>query len=520
MGELASDLLASGMELRETHISWVFLGERDVFKVKKPVALGFLDFSTREKRRLACEAEVRLNRRLTPDVYRGVLPVTRDRDGRHQFGGEGEPVDWAVLMKRLPDSDRADIRLERGRLEGKDVERIAERIARFHEEVGASETAAAFGTVEAIRFNVVENFEQTRSTLGEFLAPEQIRELEAWQLRFLSEHGALFAERRERGRIRDGHGDLRLEHVYLMGQEGIEILDCIEFNDRFRYADACADVVFLAMDLAWHGRVDLAERFLARYARAAGDYDLYRVADFYESYRAFVRGKIASMRAFDETASLEARERASAEARRYFLLALASEREPLVPPRIIAVGGLIASGKSTLADALGEAIAAPVVDADRTRKSLAGVGPEDPLPEKPWQGFYSPELTAKVYEELFRRASAVLSSGRPVILDASFRSRSHRERARNLARENGIPFTFVECRAPEDVCRRRLRERETMRTVTDARIELFDSFRASFEPVDDLSPSERLVVDTGLPLTPARLREVVSSFEADPRVPR
>jgi aminoglycoside phosphotransferase family enzyme/predicted kinase len=519
MGEITSDLLAPGMELRETHISWVFLGERDVFKLKKPVSLGFLDFSTREKRRLACEAEVHLNRRLAPDIYRGVVPVTLDRGGRHRFGGKGEPVDWVVVMKRLPDSDRSDVRLARGELSGRDVERIAERIARFHREVGPSETASAFGTVEAIRFNVVENFEQTRSTLGKFLEPEQVRELEEWQLGFLSEQGALFAERRDRGRIRDGHGDLRLEHVYLGDGSEIEILDCIEFNDRFRYADVCADVVFLAMDLAWHGRVDLAERFLARYAREESDYDLYRVVDFYESYRAFVRGKIASMRAFDESASLEARERAAAEARRYFLLALASEREPLVPPRLIAVGGLIASGKSTLADALSEGIAAPVVDADRTRKSLAGVGPEDPLPEKPWQGFYSPELTARVYDEMFRRASAVLSSGRPVILDASFRARSHREQLRRLARENGIPFTFIECRAPEDVCRKRLRKRESMRTVTDARIELFDSFASSWEPVEELSPGELLVVDTRRPLTPARLREVASSFEAGRHAP-
>jgi aminoglycoside phosphotransferase family enzyme/predicted kinase len=519
MGEIASDLLAPGMELRETHISWVFLGERDVFKVKKPVSLGFLDFSTKEKRRLACEAEVHLNRRLAPDIYRGVLPVTLDRQGRHRFGGEGEPVDWAVLMKRLPDSHRSDLRLGRGELDGEDVEHIADRIARFHREIGPSETAAAFGTVEAIRFNVVENFEQTRSTLGKFLEPAQVRELEEWQLGFLSEHGALFEERRAFGRIRDGHGDLRLEHVYLGDKGEIEILDCIEFNDRFRYADVCADVVFLAMDLAWHGRVDLAERFLARYAREEGDYDLYRVVDFYESYRAFVRGKIASMRAFDESASLEVRERAAAEARRYFLLALASEREPLVPPRLIAVGGLIASGKSTLADALGAAIAAPVVDSDRTRKSLAGVGPEDPLPEKPWQGFYSPALTERVYEEMFRRASAVLSSGRPVILDASFRARSHRERARRLALENGVPFTFVECRASEEACRKRLREREAKRTVTDARVELFDSFASSWEPVEEVSPSELLVVDTGLPLTPSRLREIVSSFEADRPTP-
>jgi len=497
MGTKAVDLLPPGMELRETHISWVFLGGDEVFKVKKPVSLGFLDFSTIEKRREACEAEVRLNRRLAPDVYRGVVPVIRDAFGQHRFGPDGNPVDWAVHMKRLPDSHRADVRLERGELTGEDIELVAGRVARFHHQCGPSALAEPYGTVEAIRFNVLENFQQTRSTIGQYLGPDQVKELEAWQLRFLNERRSLFEERLRSGRVRDGHGDLRLEHVYLDEQGGVTILDCIEFNERFRFADVCADVVFLAMDLAWHDRVDLAERFIARYAREAGDYDLYPLMDFYQSYRAFVRGKIASMTAHDVAASLRARERAAAEARRYFLLALASERQSLVPARVIAVGGVIGSGKSTLADALGREMPAPVVDADRTRKQLAGIAPEDPLPESLWTGFYSLEFTRNVYSELCRRASAVLSTGRPVILDASFRARAHRAEAKRLAQANGMPFVFVECRAPDDLCRERLREREKTRTVSDGRIEVFDDFARSWEPVDELDPSEHVILDTG-----------------------
>jgi predicted kinase len=250
------------------------------------------------------------------------------------------------------------------------------------------------------------------------------------------------------------------------------------------------------MDLAWHDRVDLAERFIARYAREAGDYDLYPLVDFYQSYRAFVRGKIASMTAGDEAASLRTRERAFAEARRYFLLALASERQSLVPARVIAVGGVIASGKSSLANALGREMPAPVVDADRTRKQLAGVAPEDPLPERSWMGFYSPEFTRKVYSELCRRASAVLSSGRPVILDASFRARAHRAEAKRLAQANGMPFVFVECRARDELCRERLHEREKKRTVSDGRIEVFDDFARSWEPADELEPAEHVILDT------------------------
>jgi aminoglycoside phosphotransferase family enzyme/predicted kinase len=517
MSPLVNDLLGSDIELRETHISWVFLGSEYVYKVKKPVSLGFLDFSTRQKRHEACQAEVRLNSRLAPDVYLGVVPVTLDASGRHRFGGKGEPVDWAVHMKRLPDAHRADVRLERGELTGEALEAVAERIAGFHHECGPSAPAEPFGTVESIRFNVLENFEQTKSTIGEYLGADQVKELEAWQLRFLSERRSLFEERLRTGRIRDGHGDLRLEHVYLDERGDVTILDCIEFNERFRFADVCADVVFLAMDLAWHDRVDLAERFLARYAREAGDYDLYPLVDFYQSYRAFVRGKIASMTAFGETVSLKARERAASEARRYFLLALASERQALVPPRVVAVGGIIASGKSTLAEALGREMRAPVVDADRTRKGLAGVAPEKPLPEGPFAGFYSKEFTARVYSELCRRASAVLASGRPVILDASFRARAHRDEARRLARESGVPFVFVECRAPEEVCRERLREREKKRTVSDGRLEVFGDFARSWEPVDELDPSEHAVVDTSQPLAASvkRLKRDLAIMEEE-----
>jgi hypothetical protein len=488
------------MELRETHISWVFLGDKDAFKVKKPVSLGFLDFGTIEKRRRACEAEVQLNRRLAPDVYLGVVPVTLDASGRHRFGGEGATVDWAVHMKRLPDAHRADVRMERNELGGEDVERIAERVARFHRECGASETAAQFGTVDAIRFNVIENFEQTKASIHRYLDPDQVKELEVSQLRFLKERRSLFEERLRRGRVRDGHGDLRLEHVYLDENGEVAILDCIEFNERFRFADVCADVVFLAMDLAWHRRVDLAERLIARYARDADDYDLYPLADFYQSYRAFVRGKIASMTASEETASLKARERAAAEARRYFLLALASERKPLVPARVVAIGGVIASGKSTFASALGREMPAPVVDADRTRKHLAGVAAEHPLPERPWSGFYSQEFTKQVYSELCRRGSAVLESGRPVVLDASFRARAQRAEAKRLASNNGVPFVFVECRAPDELCRKRLREREKTRSVSDGRLEVFDDFVRSWEPVEELDPSEHVVVDTSEPI--------------------
>jgi hypothetical protein len=353
---------------------------------------------------------------------------------------------------------------------------------------------------DAIRVNVVENFEQTRAQVGRFLDPGEAAEIERWQLGFLRERAALFEARVAAGRVRDGHGDLCLEHVYLGPGDAVTVIDCIEFNDRFRCADVCADVAFLSMDLAWHGRVDLAERLLARYARDANDYDLYPLVDFYESNRAYVRAKVATLLAGDEGAPAEVRAREAREARRYFLLALAAERRPLVAPSVVAVGGVIASGKSTVADALAAELGAPVVEADRTRKHLLGVAPTQRVYDGAWQGAYDPAFTERAYAEVLRRAAVVLDSGRPVVLDASFRTAAMRRAARELARARGVPFVFVECRAPREVCRARLAQRAREEGVSDGRLEVFDAFVARWEPVTELPAGEHVVIDTTAPL--------------------
>ncbi len=496
MGTLKADLEASGFELVETHISWVFLGTEEVFKVKRPVDLGFLDFTTLERRRAACDAELRLNRRLASNVYLDVVPVTVDASGVHQIAGEGATVDWAVRMRRLAIEGRADELLRRGLLTPKHIDTLAVLIARFHDGARCDAETSKHGDVRTIRKNIEENFEQTRSSIGDYLTPEQAREIEAWQVQTLR-NDAPFVARTAAARVRDGHGDLRLEHVYFASDGSISIIDCIEFNERFRYGDVCADIAFLSMDLAWHGRVDLAERFLARYARESKDYELYSVVNFYESYRAFVRGKVASLLASDTEASPEARERARQEARRYFVLSLAFERPPLVPPRVVAVGGMIAAGKSRTSATIGDLLAAPVLSSDRTRKQLVDRKPTERLPGGAWSGAYSARATEAVYGELLRLADIVLSSGRPVVIDASFRTGAMREAARRLANRHGVPFMLVECRAPRALILDRLAARESGGThESDARTDLLEEFEKHFEPIDELQPSEYVQLDT------------------------
>lgn len=460
----------------ETHISWVYLTPTEAWKLKKPVNLGFLDYTNPELRKQACENEVRLNRRLAPDVYLGVVSLGRNAAGQLVPGGD-PPVDWAVRMRRLSDDDRANARLARGALSVDHIDLVAARVADFH--ASCPVAPPEFARPELIAHNIVENFAQADDCPAQLLGLEAALEVEAWQLGWMHRNVDLLEARGRDGYVRDGHGDLRLDHVYL-GDDGVRIIDCIEFNERFRYADVAADVAFLSMDLARSQHPQLAERLLARYVRSTGDFDLYRLIDFYESYRAFVRGKIGCMSL--TTGAASDLEEARRNTRTYFLMAQACGRPSLVPPRVVAVGGLIGAGKSTVADALSFALGCPTIEADRTRKELMGAKPTDNLASGTFINAYSREMTERVYDELMARAAPVLRSGRSVVLDASFRKACLRDKASALADRHGVPFRFVECVAPEAELRHRLRMRKREETASDATADLLDAFMASYEP--------------------------------------
>lgn len=473
------------VRLIETHISWVLLGP-DVYKIKKPVRLPFLDFSYFEAREQACRTEVRINRRLAPRTYHGVVPVRRRADGRYTFGAGGAVVDWAVRMRRLDDGGRADILLENGALRREHLDALASGIAEFHADSPSTPRFARYGAPEVVERNVIDNFAALREHLGRYVRDEAASEIERWQLAFVRGRRDVFERRMIDGAVREGHGDLRLEHVFFH-EDGtdFEVIDGIEFDERYRCGDVAADVAFLAMDLARCGRVDFAERFLAMYARASNDYDLYRVVDFYESYRACVRAKISAMSGRPD-------------ARRELLLAQSARRRAILDPVLIAVAGGIASGKSTLAERLGEELSAPVVDADRTRKHMLGLAPtaHGSSETNAWQGAYDPRFSDLVYEEVLRRADAVLASGRPVVVDASFRTKKAREAAERLASAHNVPFRLLECVAPTDVCRQRLVARDRKTSVSDATPGIYEAFVAGYEPICELPPTEHVRIDT------------------------
>lgn len=511
MGTLIADL-AQSRSLIETHISWVLLGDEDVYKIKRPVNLGFLDFTTLEARRTACHDEVRLNSRLSNDVYLGVLPITRDTAGVHVIDAPNRNerrdrskdsgdkpstvVDYCVHMRRLSDADRLDHLLGAAALLPAHVRELAAHLARFHASATTDATIAQYGSVATIRRNVEENFAQTSEHLGEFLTPNEVQELQRSQLQFLERNSELLKRRITEGRIRDGHGDLRLEHVY-SAATGFQILDCIEFNDRFRYADTCADLAFLSMDLRHWERPELAELLLASYAEESGDFDLFTLADFYESYRAVVRAKVNLFVAVNPECPPERRSHARQETQRYLTQALLSNK-PRPVGQVVAVGGMIGAGKSHTCSLLSQWFSCPVVSSDRMRKRRLAVDRYTAVHDPSFTGAYAPNVTRETYDALLRTASCIVGSGRTVILDASFRSKDERTRLREWCARIGAGFSFIECTAPTAVLRERLRRRAEGPSVSDGREDIFDAFAASYEPPDELPASHRHKLDTTL----------------------
>ena len=306
------------VELVQTQMSFVFLADRFVYKVKKPVNLGYLDYTTLENRRLYCHREVELNQRLCSDLYHGVVAITRHNDS-YSLGGQGKPVEYAVKMSRLPGDKMMDVLLRENRVSTEMIGRLAEKLADFHRQAETGPEISAFGRLAVIRQNTEENFSQTEQYIGKAVPRLQHRRIRDYMRNFIKDNAALFEGRVTGRRIRDCHGDLHTAHVCF--SDGICIYDCIEFNDRFRYGDVASEVAFLVMDLDHHGRADLGRSFVNAYTELSQDEELKKLLNFYRSYRAYIRGKVACFKLDDPHISEEEKERALTSARQYFELA-------------------------------------------------------------------------------------------------------------------------------------------------------------------------------------------------------
>ncbi|MBE0480401.1 MAG: hypothetical protein IBX68_05420 [Dehalococcoidia bacterium] len=306
------------VDLIQTQISAVFLAGQYVYKIKKPVDFGFLDFTTLEKRRYYCQQELILNRRLCPDTYLDVVPVTRVGN-EYKVEGSGPAVEYAVKMLPLPHERMMDRLLEKGEITPAMVTRLAGKLVDFHERSGLSPDKAGIGGLDTVMQNTEENFDQVEGYINRTITRDQYDTTRIYAYSFLKKDSELFARRIREGRIKDCHGDLHLSHICF--ENDICIYDCIEFNDRFRYIDVASEVAFLAMDLDYHGRSDLAQRFVKDYVNASGDSEMLSLLNFYKCYRAYVRGKVEGFKLEDANIPQAEKSKTTAIARKYFGLA-------------------------------------------------------------------------------------------------------------------------------------------------------------------------------------------------------
>lgn len=450
------------VDVRHTHISAVFLAGHFVYKVKKPVELGFLDFSTLAKRRHYCEEEVRLNRRLAADVYLGVVPVTRDAGGV-RVEGDGEVCEWAVKMRRLPDEATLQRRLPRGEVGVQVVEALARKIAAFHAQAESGPPVSAFGRFEMVAGNARENFEQAVAHVGTTVSEAVFARTRALTEESLARHRPLIESRAERGVPRDSHGDLRLGHVYYFPDRkppgDLVIIDCIEFNERFRFADPVSDMAFLVMGLMLQGHRELGQAFTEAYFLASGDDEGRGLVPFYTSYRAVVRGKVEGLKLARPEISDADRAVAFVKARGSWLLALGELEAPGRKPCLVLVGGLPGTGKSTLARALAERAGFRVIRSDLARKELAVAAGKEPGPSAFAEGIYAAEWTERTYAECLRRAEGLLFEGERVLVDANFREEAWRWAFLEAATRWSVLGGLLLCQAEPDVVRDRLASR-------------------------------------------------------------
>jgi aminoglycoside phosphotransferase family enzyme len=307
------------IELTQTHISFVFLTENLVYKVKKAVNLAFLDFTTLEKRRFFCEKELELNKRLCPHMYLEVVPI--NRSNVIKIKGKGETVEYAVKMKRMPQEKMMSNLLEENKVDCKLIEEIAKIIAEFHSKAETNTRISEFGSLAIIETNWKENFEQTREYVGKTISMADFELISARIDHFMQRNVSCFEKRIEEGRVRDCHGDIHSGNIFVTDR--IYIFDAIEFNERFRYSDVASDIAFLAMDLDFKDRADLSSFFVERYVKYSGDQELTKLLPFYKCYRAYVRGKVVSFKLKDPSLGSEEKRAATKEAKAYFKLASA-----------------------------------------------------------------------------------------------------------------------------------------------------------------------------------------------------
>ncbi len=462
------------LDLKETYISWLFFTGKYVYKIKKPVKYSYLDFSTLKKRKYFLEKELKLNQRIAKDIYLDVVPIVKKgnqikilKSSKESILADEGVLDYALKMREIPESYYLPELIKKGKLKKSSIDRIAKVLADFHQKAEAKNYSA----LKFLNKNWKENFENLKSSVGQTIRKPIFEFLKIKVEKFLKENKDLFEKRQREGRIRDCHGDFHTGNIFITPSR-IYVIDCIEFNKRFRIGDVASDVGFLAMDLELLGQKELADYFVERYILYSGDREVLKLLDFYKCYYAYVKGKVA---AFSNK---------NKEAEKYFSLAFKyTINFSKLPPFLIVIFGKIGTGKTTLAGNLSEITRFFLLRSDIVRKELFKIPLFSHKKLKFKAGIYTPQITKQVYQELIKRANYLIKKGESVILDATFAKKEFRDKVIILAEKLKVPYYFFECSLPERKIVERLEKRKKKKEISDADVSIYFQHKKEFEPV-------------------------------------
>lgn len=480
--------------LIETHISWVILAGPYAYKIKKSINLGFLDFSTLEKRRFYCQEELRLNKRLAPAIYLAVIPITGTVE-HPQWAGKGEAIEYAVKMQAFPQQAQLDRVLAIGALQPRQIDILARHIANFHDQIDVAGVDTMFGDPERIRQPIEENFRQIREHVTNAKALHSLVELERWSQSTFHALQSLFEQRKSGGFVRECHGDMHLRNIAWVDDAPL-VFDCIEFNLTLRWIDVMSDVAFLVMDLQVRKQPELAQRFVNNYLQHTGDYAGMGVLRFYQVYRALVRAKIDAIRA--DQAGISREEQAEAEKDFFDYLKLALSYVRPAKPQLIITRGMSASGKSTVTQPLLEQLGAIRIRSDVERKRLFGLKAEDDGQSAVGKGIYTTKATERTYRKLEELAAQIIDAGHSVIVDAVFLQYEERQHFRKLAETRQTSFVILECTADAETLRQRIVQRKN--DVSDADLKVLDMQRSQWQSLRKHERINAMTIDTGTPV--------------------
>jgi len=481
----------ANVELRETHTSWVFLAGELAYKVKKPVRFPFLDYGTAERRREMCREEVRLNRRLAPRIYLRARGIART-DGRYALVEQDDPaaVEYAVEMRRVEEDRSLAALADAGRIERRHAIAVADLLAGFH---AAARVAAPERTgADALATPITDNVAELADAGDGVLDPRALDAAREFTHRFVAARRPRLEERGRDGLVRDCHGDLRAEHVIVPEADDVYVYDCVEFNPALREIDVGADLAFLVMDLARLDAAGMAAALVARYRDAGGDPGDDALVAFYACYRAWVRSKVACLRAGELSPEHAERTAQQDQARGLFRLGRRFAWRARCPLAIV-VSGVAGSGKTTLARELAELGGLEHISSDVTRKRLAGLSPTDRASDE----HYTPEFTLRTYAAMGAETRRVLDRGDGAIVDATFHRRDARAAFLGALGERAEPVVFVRCDAPREVLLGRVRSREADdERTSDADVGIVERQLAELDPLDEIPDDSKAALDT------------------------